>query len=255
MKRRIEVQPDMDNVLGLKHPQSYQCRVVGYLLERSLKNRLTEKKIKKEVATVITEVVVNKNDPMLKKPTKPIGPFYRSFRAQELKKTRGWVMKEDSGRGYRRLVASPHPKKVVQIDLIKSLIRREALVIAGGGGGIPVYVDNRGLYRGVEAVIDKDFTAALIGREVGVDELIILTNVDVVYLNYGTEQEKELKELKVSEAEKYYNEGHFPAGSMGPKIKASIDFVRSTGKRALITSLDKVNEAIEGNSGTRIIPD
>ena len=227
---------------------------IGYILERALRNRLNEKKIKKDVVTVITDVVVDRNDPMLKKPTKPIGPFYTAFRAQELTATRNWIMKEDSGRGFRRLVASPHPKSVVQIDLIKSLVRSEAVVIAGGGGGIPVSIDEKGFYSGVEAVIDKDFTAGLIGKEVGVDELIILTNVEVVYLGYGTKKQRALRELKVSEAEKYYAEGHFPAGSMGPKILASIDFVKSTGRRAMITSLAKIGEALENKTGTLIVP-
>ena len=227
---------------------------IGYILERAIKNRMIEKKITKEVVTVITEVVVDKNDPMLKKPSKPIGPFYTSYRAEELIKAKNWVMKEDSGRGFRRLVPSPHPIKVVQIELIKSLVKSEAVVIAGGGGGIPVYIDAKGFYRGIEAVIDKDFTAALIGKEIGVDELIILTNVEVAYLYYGTKKQKALREIKADEAEQYYKEGHFPPGSMGPKILASIEFVRGTGKRAIITSLDKIGEALEGKTGTLIVP-
>jgi carbamate kinase len=227
---------------------------IGYILERALRNRLLEKKIKKDVCTVITDVIVDKNDPMLKKPTKPIGPFYTVFRAQELMATKKWMMKEDAGRGYRRLVASPYPKSVVQIDLIKSLVKSEAVVIAGGGGGIPVYTDEKGYYKGIEAVIDKDFTAAVIGKEVGVDELIILTNVEIVYLNYGTKKQRALKELKVLEAEKYFSEGHFPPGSMGPKIQASINFVKSTGKRAMITSLEKIGDALESKTGTLIVP-
>ncbi len=227
---------------------------IGYILERSLRNRLTEQRIDKDVVTVITQVVVDKNDSGMKKPTKPIGPFYTPWRAKQLKKIKGWVMKEDSGRGFRRLVASPKPVKVVQMDLIKDLIKRQSVLITGGGGGIPVTINAKGQYEGVEAVIDKDFTASLIARQVAVDELLILTNVPVAYLNYGSDNQTELREISVKDAEKYYKEGHFPPGSMGPKIKASIEFVKATKKRAIITSLEKINEALEGKTGTFIVP-
>lgn len=226
---------------------------IGYMLQIWLENYMRKLSLDKEVATVLTPVLVDPEDPAFQKPTKPVGPFYSEERAKELAKEKGWTVVEDSGRGWRRVVPSPAPIDILNKRVIKGLVDDGIIVIAGGGGGIPVIINKDGLIEGVEAVIDKDLTAALIGKVVKADYLITLTAVDQVYINFGKPNQKALRRITVEEAERYLNEGQFPAGSMGPKIKAAIEFLRNGGKEVIITSAKKLKSALDGKSGTRII--
>lgn len=225
---------------------------IGYLLERSLRNRMNEEGIDREVACLLTHVVVDPKDPALREPTKPIGPFYTPYRAAYLRRARRWRIVEDSGRGHRKVVPSPRPIKVVNISIIRSLIAEGHVVIAGGGGGVPVIEEPSGKLRGIEAVIDKDLTAALLARDLQADKLVILTDVDSVFLNYGKKNQRAIRKLSIREAERHLRRGQFPPGSMGPKIQASIEFSRSTGRDVIITSLRRCVSALSGRGGTRI---
>ncbi len=226
---------------------------MGYMLEKALINELRKNSIDKEVVTILTQVIVDKEDPAFQNPTKPIGPFYTQYRAQQLMKDKKWTMIEDAGRGWRKVVPSPRPIDIVPKRAINDLVRSGRIVIAAGGGGIPVIINSKGLIEGVEAVIDKDYASALLASEVGVDLFIILTGVDRVYLNYGKENQKEIKVMTVEEAKKYLEEGQFPPGSMGPKIRAAIQYIEAGGKEVLITSASKLKAALAKRSGTRII--
>lgn len=225
---------------------------IGYMLEKSLINTFKNKGIKKEVVSILTEIEVRKNDPAIKNPTKPIGPFYTKYRADYLQMQKGWKMIEDSNRGYRKVVPSPKPVAILKMDLIQDLIKKGYVVIAAGGGGIPVYRDRAGKLHGIEAVIDKDYAAGIIAKQIGVDLFIILTDIDEVYLNFGKEDQKPIASMTVAQAKKYLREGQFPPGSMGPKIEAAIDFVEHCRKEVLISSLNKVVEAVKGKCGTFI---
>jgi len=227
---------------------------MGYMLEKAIINELRKNSIDKEVATILTQVVVDRNDPAFDNPTKPVGPFYSKYRAQILMREKKWRMIEDAGRGYRKVVPSPKPIDIVPKRIINDLVRAGRIVIAAGGGGIPVIINGRGLFQGVEAVIDKDFASSLLAREVRVDLFIILTAVDRVYLNYGKPNQKEIKVMTVAQAKKYLAEGQFPPGSMGPKIKAAIEFIEGGGKEVLITSANKLKAALIKRAGTRVIP-
>jgi carbamate kinase len=226
---------------------------LGYMIALTLQNELIRRGVKREVAAVVTRIVVDENDPAFKDPTKPVGPFYSEEEAKELMNTKGWVMVEDAGRGWRRVVPSPWPLDVVEKEVIKALIEKDMIAIAAGGGGIPVVREKNGILRGVEAVIDKDRASALLAIELDVEMLIILTGVEKVYLNFGKPDQRALDVLTIEEARKYLEEGQFPRGSMGPKIEASIKFVESTGREALITDMTKLKEALEGKTGTRIV--
>jgi len=226
---------------------------MGFMLEKTLINELRKRSIDKEVATLITQVVVDRHDPAFQSPTKPIGPFYTKYRAQMLIREKKWTMIEDAGRGYRKVVPSPKPIDIVPKRIIKSLIEEGIIVIAAGGGGIPVIINGNGLFQGVEAVIDKDYAASLIAREVGVDLFIILTNVSQVCLNYGTPEEKPLRVIAAEEAQKYLDQGHFPPGSMGPKIKAALEYIAHGGQEVLITSANYLKAALVNRSGTKIV--
>lgn len=226
---------------------------MGYMLEKALINELRKNSIDKEVATILTQVVVDKEDPAFQNPTKPIGPFYTQYRAQQLMKEKKWTMIEDAGRGWRKVVPSPRPIDIIPKRVISELVRSGRIVIAAGGGGIPVIINSKGLIEGVEAVIDKDYASALLASEVGVELFIILTGVDKVYLNYGKENQKEIKVMKVKEAKKHLEEGQFPPGSMGPKIRAAIQYIEAGGKEVLITSASKLKAALANRAGTRII--
>jgi carbamate kinase len=204
------------------------------------------------VVAVITQVEVDASDPAFRKPTKPIGPFFDQARAEELAALRGWVVREDAGRGYRRVVASPDPKAIVESSAIRELIRRDFVVIAGGGGGVPV-VRRRGRLTGTDAVIDKDVTAAQLASSVGADTLIFLTGVPQLYLDFGTPAQRAVPELSAAEADAYLKEGQFPAGSMGPKVAAAIRFLSRGGDRAYITSPRYLVETVTGSHGTLIV--
>lgn len=228
---------------------------IGYMIQQSLLNEFIKNDIKKSVTTVVTQVLVSKDDPAFSNPTKPVGPFYSKEEAEKRQKEKPdevWI--EDSGRGYRRVVPSPDPKAIIEKDVVNCLISNGNIVIASGGGGIPVIKEDDGTYRGVEAVIDKDLAGEKLAQEVDADILLILTDVPNVYINYRKENEKALGEIKASEMEEYQKEGHFKAGSMGPKVKAALRFVKNGGKMAIITALEKAVDALEGKAGTRILP-
>lgn len=225
---------------------------IGYHLQQSLENELHRRWMNKSVATIVTQIAVAPNDPAFENPSKPVGDFYTKEQADEIAKEKGYTFKEDAGRGYRQIVPSPLPMKIMELDSIKTLIEADNLVIAGGGGGVPVIITDKGL-EGVPAVIDKDRSSALLADKIDADKLIILTAVDHVYVNYGKPDEKALKTLNVAEAQKYMKEGQFAAGSMLPKIEACLSFVEGHPEReALITSLDGLDDALAGKVGTVI---
>lgn len=228
---------------------------IGYQLQQCLQDELERQAVVRDCATIITQVLVDPNDSAFQNPTKPIGMFYSKEDAIKIEKEKGYQFVEDSGRGYRRVVPSPKPIDIIEKRVIKLLVDNDNIVIAVGGGGIPVIKTSKiELLEGVEAVIDKDKSGALLAKEIDADILLILTAVDKVYLNYNTDKQISLDTLTVEEAEKYIREGHFAKGSMLPKIEACIDFVKnSSNKIAIISSLDKASEAINGNTGTKII--
>lgn len=227
---------------------------IGYQLQQCLQDELERQGIVKDCATLITQVLVDPNDSAFENPTKPIGMFYSKEEAIEIEKEKGYQFVEDSGRGYRRVVPSPKPIDIIEKNVIKQLVDNDNIVIAVGGGGIPVIKTDRiELLEGVEAVIDKDRSAALLAKEIEADMLLILTAVDKVYLNYNTPEQLALDVITVDEAEKYIEEGHFAKGSMLPKVEACLDFVNSSDdKMAIISSLEKASDAIKGNNGTVI---
>ncbi len=226
---------------------------IGYMLEQSFQNVLEDKGVNKDIATVLTRVIVDENDPAFENPTKPIGPFYTEEEARRLAKEKGWHVIEDSGRGWRRVVPSPMPLEIVEKDVIAELLEKGFVAIAVGGGGIPVIRKGRKLV-GVEGVIDKDLASAVLARDIGADRLIILTSVEKVYLNFGKPEQRGIDEMSVEEAKKYMEEGHFKKGSMYPKILASIIYLDNGGKEVLITSPEKVQDALDGKTGTWIYP-
>jgi len=225
---------------------------MGFMLEKAIINELRKNSVDKEVATLITQVVVDREDPAFENPTKPIGPFYSKYRAQQLAKQNEWTVIEDAGRGYRKVVPSPKPIDVVPKRVIRDLVLSGKIVIASGGGGIPVIINGRGLFEGVEAVIDKDYAASLIAREIKADLFIILTNVERVYLNFGKPDEEPIEAMTVKQAEEYLSQGQFPPGSMEPKINAAIEFIKGGGKETLITSANQLKAALINRSGTKI---
>ena len=225
---------------------------IGYQLQQSLKDELTKRNIKKEVVTVITQVEVNPLDPAFKNPTKPIGEFLTREQAVEKQKQDKAIYKEDAGRGYRKVVASPEPKKILELSTIKNLIEQGTIVIACGGGGVPVVMTKTNGYEGIDAVIDKDKTSALLAKDINADTLLILTDVEKVSYNYKQTNEEEISKLSVAEARVGIRHDEFKEGSMLPKIEASIEFVKATGNKAIITSLYKAKEALAGKTGTVI---
>lgn len=224
---------------------------IGYMVERQLRNILAEKKIKKNVVTVVTQVLVDRNDPAFENPTKPVGAFYLKEEADLLARANNLIFKEDSGkRGWRRVVASPEPKDVLNKKSIKDLVKKGNIVIAVGGGGVPVYRDEKKHLQGIEAVIDKDLASALLAYEIDADDFFILTDVPKVYLNFGKPDQTALNTITVEQAEEYQSQGHFAAGSMGPKIKAAIHFIRNGGKETIITESTQLGNP---DSGTKIV--
>lgn len=226
---------------------------MGYMIEQCLQNVLHDRGIEREVTCIITQVEVGRADPSFKNPTKFVGPFYTREKAEELQRERGWAIKEDKGRGYRRVVPSPLPQEVVERNIIRMLLDHGVVVIAAGGGGIPVYRENTGWLEGLDAVIDKDLASALLGNQVGADELMILTGVDQVAVNYGKPDQRFLDTMTIAEAEAYLAEGQFPPGSMGPKIRAAINFLHGGGRRVVISSIEKSAQAVYGKAGTVLV--
>ena len=228
---------------------------MGYMIEQSLQNRLREENLDHPVVTIITQMIVRKDDPAIANPTKFVGQFYTDEEAHLFSETRGWKMKKDADRGWRRVVPSPRPHHAVEAETINRLVTAGTIVIAGGGGGVPVYVDEKGNYEGLDAVIDKDFASAVLGREIGADILIILTSIDKVAINFSKPDQQELDHCTLSEIKKYRDEGHFPSGSMGPKIDAVIAFLENGGKMVTISNFQDARKALRGEAGTRIVPD
>ena len=229
---------------------------IGYALQQTLQNELHQRGIKKNVATVITQVLVDKDDKAFKNPTKPIGGFMDEPEAKRRESEMGWNVVEDAGRGWRRVVASPLPKEVVELDTVQTLINTGVTVITVGGGGIPVIDDGNGLYQGTAAVIDKDFASSLLAQEVKADLFLISTAVEKVALNFGKPDQKWLDRITLSEAKKYLAEGtHFAKGSMAPKVQAIIWYLENGGKQAIITNPENIGRAMRGETGTHILPD
>jgi carbamate kinase len=225
---------------------------IGYMIERQIKNILLEKDIKKNVVTIISEVLVDLNDPAFKNPTKPIGTFFIKEEADLLARINNFVFKEDPRkRGWRRVVASPDPLEIINKEIIKELADEGNIIITAGGGGVPVYLDENNHYQGIEAVIDKDMASSLLARLINADRLYLLTDVPYVYINFHKPDQKALEKVNLEEIKKYYEAGEFASGSMGPKIKAAISFVQMTGNETVITEATQLNNK---ETGTRIVP-
>ncbi|ALS35648.1 carbamate kinase [Enterococcus rotai] len=224
---------------------------IGYMLEQSLKNSLETKGLTSNVITLLTQTEVSADDEAFQNPNKPIGIFYSEEEAKQMEQEKNWVMMEDAGRGYRRVVPSPQPKAIHGVDAIVNLLNRNTIVIAGGGGGIPVVRDQDGLLRGIEAVIDKDRTGKKLAEQIDANVFMMLTDVSNVYINYGKENQEKLETISVKQAQQYMDEGHFADGSMGPKMEAAIGFA-AQGKTAIICSLEEADQALLGRAGTRI---
>ena len=228
---------------------------IGYMIEQSLLNGLRWQGIDKPVVTLVTQVLVEENDPELLNPSKDIGKAYSGKEVENLARAHGWLIKEDAGRGFRRVVGSPKPLEIINKEPIRQLLDLGYVVICSGGGGIPVFLLTNGFYEGVDAVIDKDRAAAVLARDIGAQDLFILTAVDKVSLNFGKSNQQELDRLTVAQAKTYLNDGQFPPGTMGPKIDAAIHFLESGGERTLISSVERVIDAVHGETGTWIYRD
>ncbi len=231
---------------------------LGYLLMQAIDNTLVKEGIRDSVkgaVAIVNQVLVSKDDPAWQNPTKYVGSYYTKEEAERLAKEKGWIIKPDPRGGYRRVVPSPDPKENIEVGAIKKLIEEGWIVIASGGGGIPVIRNEDGTLQGVEAVIDKDLAGEVLATALGVGTFVILTDVDGAYINYGKPDQKKLDVVTVSELEKYYKEGHFKPGSMGPKVLAAIRFIKHGGKKAMIGHLQKGYEVIKGESGTIVVPD
>ncbi|MDP3917391.1 MAG: carbamate kinase [Nanoarchaeota archaeon] len=223
---------------------------LGYMIEQNLQNILNEQKIKRPVVSILTQVIVDKNDKAFKNPTKPIGPFYTKSQAERLKKD-GFSITEQKGRGYRKVVASPIPKYIDDIKIIDTLLKNNIIVIAAGGGGVPVIKEKNKL-KGVHGVIDKDLASACLATSINASVLIILTGEPCAYLNYKKSNQKQIRNLTIIQAKRYLKENHFPPGSMGPKIQSAINFITSGGKKVIITSSGNLKKAMKGQAGTTI---
>jgi len=226
---------------------------IGYILQKELEFELLKNGISKKVVVIPTMVLVDSKDPAFQNPTKPIGPFYEKQVAEIKSKTLGWKVVEDSSRGYRRVVASPEPLKVLQLDVIKLVVDMGIITIALGGGGIPVMFNKDGKIIGVEAVIDKDKSSALLANDLNVDLFVISTDADQAYLNYKKPNERGIRKADLDTIKKYYAEGHFAPGSMGPKIESAIKFIENGGNKAIITSYEYLTDALEEKAGTHIV--
>jgi carbamate kinase len=226
---------------------------IGYLLCQALKDELETVGLHTPVVSVVTQTMVSRDDPAMRNPTKPIGPFYSRKDAEERRRTLGWQIVEDAARGYRRVVPSPEPMEIVEQETIKSLVDSGVLVVACGGGGIPVVKVGARL-EGVEAVIDKDRASALLANELGVDVFAISTDSDYVYLDYRKASQRAITQASVAEMEGYYADGQFPPGNMGPKVESALRFLKNGGKEVIITSYTHLCEAVTGTAGTRIVP-
>ena len=256
--RRSDVASEVDPslpVLDLTIAGAQSQGGLGYILANAFQRALAAEGIDRDVVAVVSHAVVDGNDPAFDSPTKPIGSFYDEEEAQQLAEEDDWTIVEDSGRGWRRVVASPRPKRIVEGKAIKALVDSGFLVIGAGGGGIPVVEGENGALVGVEAVIDKDFASALLATDVEADLLAVTTGVDQVAINFGTPQQENLHRVSASQMRQYLEEGQFPPGSMGPKIEAALEYLDAGGKEVLITSPESLQEALEGSTGTWITAD
>ncbi len=226
---------------------------MGYMIEQCLENVLYDRGVRDaRIATLVTQILVDQNDPSMLKPSKFVGPFINEKDIDNYARQRGWVIKEDRGRGYRRVVPSPKPLAIVNKDAIRRLVDDNFVVIAAGGGGIPVYKDKRGWYEGIDGVVDKDFASAVLARDIGADTILFLTGIDKVALDFGRPDIRYLDSMTVAEARQYYEEGHFPDGSMGPKVLAAVEFIEGGGGEVFITSPAYALLALAGKAGTKI---
>ncbi len=228
---------------------------IGYMFQRSLFNAFRRRRIDARAVTLVTQTLVNQDDPDFLRPTKPIGPHMTEENARKHAREQGWAVTEDSGRGWRRVVASPRPKKIIELDLIRELVSENTVVIACGGGGLPVYYDDKGDLTGIEAVVDKDYASSLVAQGLDADMLLISTGVEKVAIHFNTPQQQWLDRMTLSEARRYTAEGHFAAGSMGPKVQALIDYVAATGGEGVVTNPDHLSRAVAGKAGTAIVRD
>ncbi|NOZ87014.1 MAG: carbamate kinase [Deltaproteobacteria bacterium] len=226
---------------------------LGYILQQAMLNQLRRRNINRYVVTVISQVLIDKGDPAFRNPSKPIGPFLTKEEAEKRRDTLGWQIIDDSGRGWRRVVPSPRPVKIIQRHTIRDSARAGHIVIACGGGGIPVINNANNDYQGVEAVIDKDLTASILAADIDAELLIILTDVENVFLNYGKPDQQPLYAVTVDMLEKFIEEGHFAPGSMGPKVGAVLEFLKKGGRRALITCPERLEEALAGRAGSHFV--
>jgi len=226
---------------------------IGYMLQQSLQNSLRARNLQRPVASLVTQVIVSEDDPAFQMPTKPIGPFYSAEQANRLRQENGWSIVEDANRGYRRVVPSPQPQKVVEWEAIKAMTKAGIITIAAGGGGIPVTCDKRGQLQGIDAVIDKDRASALLGKLINADTFVIITSVDQVYLDFGKPNARPVTELDSATAARYLEAGEFPPGSMGPKIESALAFLAGGGSEVIITGPDTILDALQGKAGTRIV--
>ena len=250
---RSELTRDILHGLPLDVCGAHSQGGIGYLIQQTLASELQKLKIPRSAATVITQTLVDKEDPAFRNPTKPIGPFLTKEKAERYSREEGWRVIEDAGRGYRRVVPSPKPKRIVELDVIKEMLQKGLVVIAVGGGGIPV-IEEKGELVGVEAVIDKDLASSLLATELDADLLLISTSIDKVYLDFGKPSQRAVDRIDVRTAERYLAEGHFLKGSMAPKIEAALNFVKKKGKEVIVTSPDFLVNALAGGAGTRIVP-
>jgi carbamate kinase len=225
---------------------------IGFVLQNSLQMAFLKHNIRRPVVTVVTQVVVDKNDPAFQRPTKPIGPFYSKETADRKRKELGWTIIEDAARGYRRVVASPLPKDIIEYDVIQSCLERDIVVIAAGGGGIPVILEN-GTVKGIEAVIDKDRASALLASKLGIEHFMISTEVPEVYINYKKSNQQKLRTITMEEARKHFTDGQFSEGSMKPKIEAALEFLRNGGTTVTITDPEHLMLSLDGEAGTKIV--
>ncbi len=225
---------------------------IGFMIQQTIYNEFQRAGTGAEVVTVVTQVVVDRDDPAFKAPTKPVGPYYSAEEAARLEKSKGWTMREDSGRGIRRVVPSPAPERIVEAPVIERLAEEGVVVIAAGGGGVPVVEEGDGTLRGIDAVVDKDLSTTLLAVETGARSILNLTAIDAVYLDFGTPHERPIREMTVEEARGYLEAGEFAPGSMGPKITAAIGFIEAGGEEVFITTPALMSPALEGREGTRI---
>ena len=227
---------------------------IGHLLMQGIEDELARAESERRVACVITRVAVSADDEAFQRPTKPIGPFFSAAEAAEMQRAHGWHMVEDAGRGWRYVVPSPAPRRILELDLIGELAKRGVVVIAAGGGGIPMVLRADNSYGGVPAVVDKDLTSALLATGLGYDTLLILTAVQRVALHFGKPGQRALETVGAAELDAYCKEGHFAEGSMGPKVKAALRFIAGGGRRAIIAHLDEAADALAGKAGTHVVP-